>query len=184
MTRICPKPTRWNEAFSRLREFARFHACSPPAPPVPLILAGWIFSSDIDKMRRWAETVDWADKNGCSDLISEIPESDFIFVQKPASESCVEEYAVPAGQYKLRIHRAKMQGDDACTVGYHICDEPFARCLSAFLNLPSGCRDAREMISMRTTFMPSSPHLNWTVRLAGQMTIQFPTGSGLKGGRF
>jgi hypothetical protein len=85
MKRICPNPMPWNEAFKRLTEFAQLHPCAPPSPPKPLILAGWAYSNDVEKMRRWEETVAWAAKNGCANLMSGIPDSDFYFVEKPTS---------------------------------------------------------------------------------------------------
>ena len=85
MKRICPNPMPWHEAFERLTNYAELHPCAPPSPPKPLILAGWAYSNDVEKMQRWKETVDWAEKNGCSNLVSCIPDSDFYFVEKPTS---------------------------------------------------------------------------------------------------
>jgi hypothetical protein len=75
----------WNEVFQRLSEYARQHPCKPPSPPVPLILNGWIYSNDTDKLDRWGETVAWAVNNGCSELISDIPDRDFYFVERPTT---------------------------------------------------------------------------------------------------
>lgn len=75
----------WHEAFERLTKFAQLQACTPPSPPKPLILAGWAYSNDVERMQRWDETVDWAVKNGCANLVSEIPDSDFYFEEKPTS---------------------------------------------------------------------------------------------------
>jgi hypothetical protein len=85
MKRICPKPIRWSEAFNRLTEYAQSHPCDPPSPPIPLILAGWAFSNDIDKKERWEQTVAWAEKNGCPDLIAGIPDSDFYYAKEPTN---------------------------------------------------------------------------------------------------
>jgi hypothetical protein len=49
---ICPKPVRWHNVFKQLVEYAESHPCSPSRPPTPLILAGWSYSSDTQKMRR------------------------------------------------------------------------------------------------------------------------------------
>ncbi|MBX3464251.1 MAG: hypothetical protein KF830_13855 [Planctomycetes bacterium] len=84
MTRICPNPIPWSKVFDRLRDYARMHPCIPPNPPTPLILAGWAYSNDVEKMRRWQETLGWASQNGCSDLIS-LPETDFYCVDVPTS---------------------------------------------------------------------------------------------------
>ena len=85
MKRICPNPMPWHEAFERLTKFAQLHPCAPPSPPKPLILAGWAYSNDVEKVQRWEETVDWAVKNKCTNLVSGIPDSDFYFVEKPTS---------------------------------------------------------------------------------------------------
>jgi hypothetical protein len=87
MKRICPNPMPWHEAFERLTNYAQLHPCTPPSPPKPLILAGWASSNDVEKMQRWEETIDWAEKNGCSNLVSGIPDRDFYFVEKPTSYS-------------------------------------------------------------------------------------------------
>jgi len=52
--------------------------------PVPLILGGWAYSNDIEKMQRWEETVAWAGKNGCADLV-EAPSGDFYYGDEPTS---------------------------------------------------------------------------------------------------
>lgn len=86
MIRICPKPIPWRDVFERLSAYARKHPCVPPAPPIPLILAGWAFSNDIDKMRRWEDTVTWAARNSCSDLVA-VPDAEFYCVDEPTSYS-------------------------------------------------------------------------------------------------
>lgn len=83
MKRICPKPRPWHQAFERLVDYAQSHPCTPTDPPIPLILAGWAYSNDIEKMQRWEETVAWAEKNGCPDLVTGIPDEDFYFVEMP-----------------------------------------------------------------------------------------------------
>jgi hypothetical protein len=78
-----PNPIPWNLAFERLTKYAKARICTPPSPPTPLILAGWIYSNDSEKMQRWAETIAWADTNGCRQIVDEIPEQDFYFVEDP-----------------------------------------------------------------------------------------------------
>jgi hypothetical protein len=87
MKRICPNPMPWNEAFERLTQFAKAHPCSPPSPPKPLILAGWAYSNDMEKMQRWEDTVAWATSNGCLEFVSTISDNDFYFVSEPTSYS-------------------------------------------------------------------------------------------------
>jgi hypothetical protein len=85
MKRICPNPMPWDGAFMRLTNYAKRHPCTPPSPPKPLILAGWVYSNDMDKMQVWEETITWAEKNGCSDLVSGISDRDFYFAENPTS---------------------------------------------------------------------------------------------------
>lgn len=74
----------WHEVFERPTSYARTRQCVPADPPKPLILAGWAYSNDIEKMRRWEETVAWATKNGCPDLVG-ISDTDFYYVDEPTS---------------------------------------------------------------------------------------------------
>jgi hypothetical protein len=85
--RICPNSPRWNDVFKQLVEYAEANPCSPSHPPAPLILAGWAYSNDTEKMRRWRETVDWASANGCVGIVEEISDQDFYRVEKPTSYS-------------------------------------------------------------------------------------------------
>lgn len=87
MSRICPNPMPWNEAFQRLARYAEHQSCIPPAPPTPLILAGWAYSNDMEKMRRWEETVAWANENGCAEVVRAIPDEDFYFVDDPTTSA-------------------------------------------------------------------------------------------------
>lgn len=87
MKQICPKPIAWNQAFKSLSSYAASHACSPAAPPKPLILAGWAYSNDEDKLLRWTETIIWARSNGCSQIVEDIPAHEFYFVENPSNYS-------------------------------------------------------------------------------------------------
>ncbi len=86
MKKICPNPIPWHNAFQRLVKHAELHSCAPLHPPKPLILAGWNFSNDAEKMERWHETVDWATKNGCPEILCQIPDSNFYFAEKPTND--------------------------------------------------------------------------------------------------
>jgi hypothetical protein len=69
---VCPVPMVWNEIWSKLcaiAAIARFEK-----PPVPLILAAWWETSDLDKMVRWKETIEWADRHALRDQIPELNE--------------------------------------------------------------------------------------------------------------
>jgi hypothetical protein len=85
--RICPNPSRWNDVFKQLVEYAEAHPCRPGRPPAPLILVGWVHSNDTEKMRRWRETVDWAAANNCVGIVEGISDQDFYQVEKPTSYS-------------------------------------------------------------------------------------------------
>src|SRR5438105_1118445 len=87
MKRICPKPIPWNKAFDSLSRHATSRTCTPPAPPIPLILAGWVYSNDQDKMLQWADTVAWAYANGCGQIVDKIPDKDFYYVENPSTYS-------------------------------------------------------------------------------------------------
>jgi len=51
------------------------------------MLTGWAYSNDTEKKQRWEETVAWAEKNDCSNLVSGIPARDFYFVEEPTSHA-------------------------------------------------------------------------------------------------
>lgn len=68
---ICPKPDTWAELHRRLQEAARKNSRIPP-PPVPLILAGWAYSNDVEKRNRWQDTLAWADRYGLRTLLSDV----------------------------------------------------------------------------------------------------------------
>ena len=71
MIRICPNPVAWDKAYRRLMAHARGQ-CLPDEPPRPLILAGWVHSSDAQKMERWRGTVEWAKANGCAEIVEQV----------------------------------------------------------------------------------------------------------------
>ena len=85
MKRICPNPMTWKEIFYRLTNYAQSHPCTPASPPKLLILSGWTYTNDVEKMRRWKETIEWAAKNGCSEIVIGIPDQDYYFVEEPTS---------------------------------------------------------------------------------------------------
>lgn len=83
MPLICPNPQPWDTVYQRLKAFATKNSCTPSSPPIPLILNGWVYSNDLDKILRWRETVEWASANGCSDIIDQLLESDYYFANIP-----------------------------------------------------------------------------------------------------
>jgi hypothetical protein len=85
MEKICPKPNVWHKIYGKLDAYSRSRVCVPKMPPVPLILAGWNFSNDVEKRERWNDMVEWASKNGCELLVSNISVDDFYTVETPTS---------------------------------------------------------------------------------------------------
>ena len=64
-----PIPTAWARVHKAMQRYAEVNVCNPPKPPVPLILGGWVFSTDLQKIERWADFKLWAQINGCSELV-------------------------------------------------------------------------------------------------------------------
>lgn len=79
MHMICPNPMPWNDVYTKLCMFAECHSCTPLKPPVPLILAGWAYSNDYEKMERWRQTIEWAKANGCEQITAAVKETDFYY---------------------------------------------------------------------------------------------------------
>src|SRR5207249_89217 len=66
-----PNPIAWNRIHKRLLDWHRIHCLSvKDEPPVPLILAGWVFSSSSQRHNRWLQTVEWAQRHGCAGLVA------------------------------------------------------------------------------------------------------------------
>jgi hypothetical protein len=83
--RICPQPANWHEVYQRLKTYAGQRDCEPPEPPFPLVLNGWAYSNDTDKLHRWEATVEWATRNGCADLVLNVPDQQFYCVESPTT---------------------------------------------------------------------------------------------------
>ena len=62
---ICPNPPEW----ARLHTAASESALDGDTFPKPLILAGWAFSSDEEKRRRWEETIQWLNERNLESLV-------------------------------------------------------------------------------------------------------------------
>jgi hypothetical protein len=73
---ICPLPQTWNEIYQALLRACESSGAKVAHPPVPLILNGWVFSSDWEKKLRWDETIKWAKENGLTHLIPVLTEED------------------------------------------------------------------------------------------------------------
>lgn len=81
MIRVCPLPRVWGEIYRKLSDICHENS-NIPSPPIALILAGWNFSDDFSKKRRWDETVQWAAEFGGTEFISQLIESDFYHVDE------------------------------------------------------------------------------------------------------
>ena len=73
---ICPSPQLWNAIFLALENEWKING-GVDVPPVPLILAGWVFTSDDEKHQRWTELLEWAKRRELMHLIPNIPDSDW-----------------------------------------------------------------------------------------------------------
>ena len=49
MVVISPNPLPWKALYEQLVHYGRTNSCVPPSPPRPLILAGWVYSNDLEK---------------------------------------------------------------------------------------------------------------------------------------
>lgn len=76
LTFICPQPLVWDSIHRTLREAWEAGGKKGNPPPVPLILNGWVFTSDLDKQRRWQETLAWANEHSLAHLIPELAEGE------------------------------------------------------------------------------------------------------------
>lgn len=65
-----PKLEVWVARHKLLEAFAKDTPCDPADPPILLILAGWAYSSNAERIKHWNDTVEWAEKNGCSELVT------------------------------------------------------------------------------------------------------------------
>ena len=81
MTRVCPNPIPWNDVYKRLSKIAETRAM-PVKPPIPLILNGWVYSNDAEKIARWNQTIEWAKDARCEDILASLKDEDFYFTDE------------------------------------------------------------------------------------------------------
>lgn len=79
---ICPNPARWHEIYERLLSASAERDLEKP--PIALILNGWAATNDVEKARRWAKTVKWAERHGLADLVTVQPK-EWYMVEEPSS---------------------------------------------------------------------------------------------------
>jgi len=46
---------------------------------MPLILAGWVYSSDLSKWHRWMDTIRWAQEHGLERLVNYLREEEYYY---------------------------------------------------------------------------------------------------------
>jgi hypothetical protein len=80
MISVCPEPLEWLRIYKELVNFSIKNECNPRDPPSPLILNGWVYSSDVAKYNQWMRTKLWAEKNGCFHL-TQSSQEDFYSVE-------------------------------------------------------------------------------------------------------
>jgi hypothetical protein len=60
--RVCPQPQHWHTLWEMLPE--RKQVGAGWQPPLPLILGAWHYASNLEKMLRLAEHIEWAERHG------------------------------------------------------------------------------------------------------------------------
>jgi hypothetical protein len=77
--RVCPQPPRWNTLWELLPDRRRKGAGWEPA--LPLILAAWNCTSDLDKIARLEEHILWAEEHGAlvrvAEFLRQLPQQDW-----------------------------------------------------------------------------------------------------------
>ena len=67
--RVCPMPHKWNELYKLLPNREKKGVVD--TPPAPLILAGWNYSNNLQKMHRLQQHIEWADESGVLENLAE-----------------------------------------------------------------------------------------------------------------
>ena len=76
-TYICPFPDVWAFIASELISFWKIKLNEAGPPPPYLILSGWNYSDDFDRMETWMNCIKWAEERNCTHLIPELPENNW-----------------------------------------------------------------------------------------------------------
>jgi hypothetical protein len=77
MVTVCPNPIPWNNIYQLLHKV--WHSCGAVGepPPVPLILGGWIYNNDLQKLERWHATIEWATRHRLQHIIGMLSTDDW-----------------------------------------------------------------------------------------------------------
>jgi len=82
---ISVQPNKWHEIHQKLNRFWEVELDKQTIPPPPaLVLSGWTMSNDFDKEQQWKKTINWAEKNGCLDLL-QLNEDEKYYVEELSS---------------------------------------------------------------------------------------------------
>lgn len=82
---ICPMPLAWDRIHKQLlRAWEQRGDGTVPRPPVPLILNGWVFSTDSEKQQRWKDTLMWGERYGFSHYVPLLAEDETYFGESEA----------------------------------------------------------------------------------------------------
>jgi hypothetical protein len=65
LDRVCPQPMRWMELWEMLPDRQRSGIGGGWEPPTPLVLSGWWYSINSEKMVRFRQHIEWAESHGC-----------------------------------------------------------------------------------------------------------------------
>lgn len=85
MNFISAQPNKWHEIHQKLSRFWEIELDKQTIPPPPaLVLSGWTMSNDFDKEQQWKKTIDWAEKNGCINLV-QLNEDEKYYVEELSS---------------------------------------------------------------------------------------------------
>ena len=85
---LCPQQDVWFEIHEALVKAWRSAGAPGEAPPDPLVLSGWNYSNDLDKMNVWWQTTQWAERQGFSQLIRPLEPREMLFsVGEPSGYS-------------------------------------------------------------------------------------------------
>lgn len=85
MAIICPQPRIWDRIYRRLLRAWEQSGRIGERPPVPLILAGWACSNDVQKAERWSATLEWARDHDFAHLVPQLSKDDLYVADDPTT---------------------------------------------------------------------------------------------------
>ena len=76
---ICPTPFAWLRVHEQLMRASRKRPDIRERPPKPLFMDAWMYASDIQKHRRWQETLKWIERHGMQEHLLNLPDDDWYY---------------------------------------------------------------------------------------------------------